>query len=84
MRGQANRQPTYAALRLGFAGGRTGVRLGTTFISKRAPSASAARDTESIVMVGLAGSSKEWTAIRLVPMRRGGQAAQGPNRFTQP
>ena len=70
MRGQANRQPTYAALRLGFDGGRTGVRLGTTFISKRAPSASAARDTESIVMVGLAGSSKEWTAIRLVPILR--------------
>jgi hypothetical protein len=57
-------------LRLDFDGGRAGVRLGTTFISRRAPSATAARDTESIVMVGLAGSSKEWTAIRLVPILR--------------
>jgi len=48
----------------------TGVRFGTTFISRRAPSASAARDTESIVMVGLVESSKEWTAIRLVPILR--------------
>ena len=60
---------SYAAFRLGLEGGRDGALLGTTFISRCAPSATAARDTESIVMVGLDWSSREWTAIRLVPIR---------------
>ncbi len=60
----------YAAFLLGFAGRWEGLGRETTFISRAAPSAFAARDTESMVMVGLAESSSEWTAIRLVPIRR--------------
>ena len=63
-------QQTYAAFFRGFAGRWECVGRETTLISKAAPSAVAARDTESMVMVGLAGSRSEWTAIRLVPIRR--------------
>jgi hypothetical protein len=69
-RGAEGLKQTYAAFFLGFAGRREGVGREPTFISRAAPSAVAARDIESMVMVGLASSSSEWTAIRLVPIRR--------------
>jgi hypothetical protein len=57
--GSPDRQRLYTAFRLALIGRRVGPRRGTTLISSSAPKAAAARETESMVMVGFAKSSSE-------------------------
>jgi len=85
--GEGHTQEVLRCFALGLRRRADGVRLGTTFISRRTPSASAARDTESIVMVGLAESSAhpEMTCVLSRPLRRsmwsGDHVEKSPHEF---